>query len=80
MVFFSDQDGKQGIYNCWPNIHLTSLIKVYIVNLLLLLLYVADCDYLPTFTMIILLFDVQNSEIEYSVHIITFTLTKHVRV
>ena len=18
MVFFSDQDGKQGIYNCWP--------------------------------------------------------------
>ena len=19
MVFFSDQDGKQGIYNCWPN-------------------------------------------------------------
>ena len=20
MVFFSDQDGKQGIYNCWPYI------------------------------------------------------------
>ena len=21
MVFFSDQDGKQGIYNCWPYIN-----------------------------------------------------------
>ena len=20
MIFFSDQDGKQGIYNCWPKV------------------------------------------------------------
>ena len=27
MVFFSDQDGKQGIYNCWPNYEITELPK-----------------------------------------------------
>ena len=30
MVFFSDQDGKQGIYNCWPNDKLKVSVAVSI--------------------------------------------------
>ena len=36
MVFFSDQDGKQGIYNCWPYHSVNSLLLMYVS-------YMVDC-------------------------------------